>query len=117
MPERVIATGRRRGSSAEFGARAVFDDQFNEQRYAAECQACEDFGPVGDIGLCETCAAKLDRDMIRERAWDCSATAFMVGPEKREALRAATLAKYGTALKLIAPESGARKSARSRNRR
>lgn len=95
----------------------MFDDQSDEQRREAACQACEDTGPVGNIGFCETCAAKLDRDMIRERAWDDSATAFMVGPEKREALRAATIAKYAAALKLIAPESGARKPARSRNRR
>lgn len=95
----------------------MFDDHFDEQRYQTECQACDDFGSVGDIGLCDTCAAKLDRDMICQREWDYFATAFPVGPEKREALRAATIAKYGAALELIAPEPGARKSARSRKRR
>ncbi len=95
----------------------MLDDEFDQQRFEAECQTCEDFGPVGDIGLCDTCAAELDRNVIRERAWDYSATAFMVVPEKREALRAATIAKYGAALELIAPESGKGKSARSRKRR
>jgi hypothetical protein len=64
---------------------------------------------VGDIGLCDTCVARLDRDS--------SATAFMVAPEKREALRAATIARFGAALELLAPESGKDKSARSRKRR
>jgi hypothetical protein len=94
----------------------MVDDAFDPKRFVAECPCCDDFGPVGHIGICDTCAAKLDRDMIRERALNYSATAFMVVPEKREALRAATIAKYGVALELIAPESGARKPARSRKR-
>ncbi len=54
--------------------------------------------------------------MIRQRECDDSATAFMVAPEKREALRAATIARFGAALELVAPELGKDKSARSRKR-
>ena len=42
----------------------------------ADCQACEAFGAVDDLGLCAECSAMLDRDMIRQRAWEYSATAF-----------------------------------------
>lgn len=34
------------------------------------------FLPVNDLGLCEDCASKLDRDMIRKRDWAYSVLAF-----------------------------------------
>jgi predicted amidophosphoribosyltransferase len=42
----------------------------------AECQSCDIFLPVNDLGLCEDCAGKLDRDMIRKRDWAYSVLAF-----------------------------------------
>lgn len=83
----------------------------------AECYACEMFAPLDDLGLCGECSAKLDRDMIRERAWAYSMTAFGVAPEKYEELRAAVIAKYGAAMELIAPESPSAKPKRSRRRK
>jgi hypothetical protein len=55
------------------------------------------------MGLCGVCAAKLDRDMIRNRDWDYSVTAFRVKPADREKLRERVIAQYGEKLELIAP--------------
>jgi len=55
------------------------------------------------MGLCRVCAAKLDRDMIRNRDWDYSVTAFGVKPADREKLRERVIAEYGEKLELIAP--------------
>ena len=35
-----------------------------------ECQGCDCFAYVNDLGLCHECAGKLERDLIRERDWD-----------------------------------------------
>jgi len=43
------------------------DDNFQFGDFEATCQGCDTFAPVDDLGLCEECAAKLDRDMIRQR--------------------------------------------------
>lgn len=81
------------------------NDEFEFGAFEAECQACDSFASVDDLGLCAECSGKLERDMIRQRAWDYSATAFGVPPEKLEELRAATIAEYGAALELVAPDS------------
>ena len=47
--------------------------------------------------------------MIRQRAWDYSATAYGVPPERLEKLRSATIAEYGAAFELIVPDSEAKK--------
>ncbi len=83
----------------------MYDDELGFGFFEAECQACDGFGSVNDLGLCAECVPKLERDMIRQRAWDYSATAFGVSAEKYEELRAATIAKYGAALELLAPDS------------
>lgn len=70
--------------------------------WESECQGCDTFARVGDLGLCEECCAKLERDMLRTRDWDYSATAFGAPPEKREELRASIIKKYGSAMELIA---------------
>ncbi len=52
-----------------------------------ECARCDLWGPVNDLGLCDDCAAKLDCDLVRQRALDYSAMAFGVAPQDREKLR------------------------------
>lgn len=69
-----------------------------------ECQDCDVWGPVNDLGLCEDCDAKLDRDLIRQRAWEYSAAAFGVPVEKREELRRQVIRQFGEKLELIALE-------------
>jgi hypothetical protein len=68
-----------------------------------QCQGCDQFLPVNDLGLCGECAVKLDRDLIRQRDWDYSASAFGVDPSKCEELRRQVIAQYGDKLELIAP--------------
>ena len=69
-----------------------------------KCQACDCYGPVDDMSLCEECAGKLERDLIRQREWDYSASAFGLPPEAREELRRLVIAEFGEALELIAAE-------------
>jgi len=73
-------------------------------KFEVQCQGCDSLGQVDDIGLCSTCGAKMDRDMIRQRAWEYSVTAFGWPVDKREDLRKSVLEKYGENLELIAPE-------------
>jgi hypothetical protein len=47
-----------------------------------------------DLGLCPTCAAKLDRDMIRDRDWERSWTAWHMPANQRETLRAEVVARF-----------------------
>jgi hypothetical protein len=82
-----------------------------------QCQACDRYGPVNDLSLCEDCAGKLERDLIRQRDWDYSASAFGLPPEAREALRRQVIAEFGEALELIAPPEEAEQNRSSRKRK
>ena len=90
--------------------------------YEAQCHGCDIFTRVDDVGLCENCAGKLERDLIRERDWAYSTIAYGVPPEKREELRKKVIQKHGKALELIAPydvpksKSAARKRGRKKQR-
>lgn len=75
----------------------------------SKCAGCELWRPLDDLGLCAECAAKLDRDLIRERAWDYSSTAFTWDPNDSEALRQRVIAEYGAAYELIIPEGADKK--------
>lgn len=68
-----------------------------------ECQGCNKIQPLDDLRLCNECAGKLDRDLIRERNWDYSVSAFGVPSSKREELRQHVISRYGEKLELIAP--------------
>ena len=94
----------------------MLDDRQEFGAFESYCEACDVFGQVNDLGLCAECSAKLERDLIRQRAWDYSATAFGVRPEDREGLRAATIAKHRKALELIAPDARPEKRRRPRRR-
>ena len=62
-----------------------------------------------DLGLCPDCAAKLDRDMMRDRDWERSWTAWQTPADQREALRAQVIARYGARYELIAPPAPRRR--------
>lgn len=72
--------------------------------YDGQCLGCDIWSRVDDLGLCDDCRAKLERDLIRQRDWDYSATAFGVAAEDREKLRQQVIVQFGAALELIAPE-------------
>ncbi|MCP5102295.1 MAG: hypothetical protein GY950_02900 [bacterium] len=88
-------------------------DGFSE----GECQACDIFLPLDDLGLCNDCAAKLERDLIRQRDWDYSATAFGVDPSKLEEIRKQVIAKYGEKLELISPPEERKKSKKRKRKK
>jgi len=88
-----------------------FDD-LDSRAADLACVACDLFAPVDDLGLCSTCAAKLERDMIRQRAWEYSTSTVALSSGKREKLRNTVLAKFGKALELVSPEAS--RSARRR---
>jgi hypothetical protein len=69
-----------------------------------ECQGCDDYTTVDEMGLCDTCSQKLDRDLIRKRDWAYSVSAFGVPKEKLEDLRNHVIKNYGKALELIAED-------------
>jgi hypothetical protein len=83
------------------------------------CAGCDLSAPVNDLGLCDDCFAKLERDLIRARDWEYSATAFTVAKDQREALRARIIREYGAKYELIvAPDAKKpkRKNKRSKSR-
>ena len=78
------------------------DDELNGFGfYEGDCQGCDLFTMLNDMGLCEECTGKLERDLLRQRDWDYSALAYGVPAEKREALRNEIVGCYGRKLELI----------------
>ncbi len=68
--------------------------------FEGQCHVCDQRGPLNDLGLCDDCSAKLDRDLVRQRAWNYAAMAFSVAPEDRERLRDQVIAQFGEKLEL-----------------
>ena len=85
--------------------------------YEVECAGCDMFTRLDDIGLCDECAAKMDRDLIRQREWDYSATAWACPEEKREELRSLVIKQFGKKLELIAPSEDPGKKKRRKKKR
>lgn len=80
------------------------------------CIACDLPAIINDLGLCRRCNAKLDRDMIRDRDWERSETAFLTPDDKREELREQVIRKYGTAFELIEPPGKAHKDRQKKHK-
>lgn len=85
--------------------------------YGGQCVACDLWGRVNDLGLCEECADKLERDLIRKRDWDYSASAFGLSVDDREKLRRQIIARHGKAMELIAPSTKGHKNQHHRSSR
>jgi len=71
--------------------------------YEGECQGCDMFTSVNDVGLCGECVAKLERDLVRQRDWQYSTVAYGVPPEKREEFRMKVIQQYGADLESVWP--------------
>jgi len=69
--------------------------------WEGQCQACEMWGMVNDMMLCEECDAKIQRDLIRARDWGYVAAAFGLNEEGCERLRAEVIRLYGAENELI----------------
>ena len=86
-----------------------FDDDPGYGLSYSQCQGRDLWLAVDDLGLCDGCREKLERDLIRQRGWEYSAWAFGVPPEKREELRQQIVGRYGERLELIAPQEQRRR--------
>ena len=96
----------------------TIDDDPDFGIYEGICQGCDALVKVNDIGMCEDCDAKLDRDLIRKRDWDYSASAFGCPVDKREELRQHVIARYGEHLEILAADPPSTpKSRQNENRR
>lgn len=96
-----------------------FDEDTDEEWgwYDGQCYACDLPGRVDDLGLCEECRTKLERDLIRQRDWDYSAWAFGLSDEGREKLYHQVITQHSGKLELIAPTGGIRKQRPAHRRR
>jgi hypothetical protein len=79
-----------------------FDDDFGGVA-DTPCYGCDRYLPVNDLNICDECNGKLDRDLIRKRDWDYTASAFGLDPSLHEDLRRQVIARYGEHHELIAP--------------
>jgi len=104
----------------------VFDqfdgyDDYDEDEYwngyEGQCQACDEYGPVDDMSLCNDCAGKFERDLIRQRKWKYSASSFGLTKESCEKLRGDIIKRYGQKLELIAPSRKKQKKLKSSKER
>jgi hypothetical protein len=84
---------------------------------SGECLGCDTFQTLDDLGLCRECSAKLDRDLIRQRHWENSITAYVTPESERENLRNHVIKTYGEPLELIAPEGNNRPKKRKKKRK
>ena len=90
-------------------------DNSTDELIDTSCVGCDLPFPVNDLGLCDNCFAKLERDLIRSRDWDYSVTAFGVAPDQLEALRERVIRDYGAAYELIeSPKKPKNKRSKSR---
>lgn len=81
------------------------------------CRGCDLTLPLNDLGLCDDCYSKLERDLIRMRDWEYSAEAFGVPDEQLEALRDRVVRDYGAAYELLEqPHEYSPKNKRSKSR-
>lgn len=94
------------------------DEENNERLNSiAFCRGCDLPLPINDLGLCDDCYAKLERDLIRMRDWEYSAEAFGVPTEQLEALRDRVIRDYGAAYELLEqPREYKPKNKRSKSR-
>ena len=69
------------------------------------CRGCDEPAQVNDLGLCDTCVEKLERDLIRARDWECSMTVYGMSREAREATRREIIAEHGREMELLAEEA------------
>lgn len=90
------------------------DDLFGDMQ--ALCYGCDCFQPLNDLGLCGECAAKVDRDLIRQRDWNYAVATYGLDAAQREELRSSVIARYGAQHEMISPPR-AKKSTKKKTRK
>lgn len=85
-------------------AASLPDDDSDMPAFMAECQGCDEFAEINDLGLCDGCAEKLERDLIRKCDWDYTMAGFGLPESEREAYRQKVIAEFGEGLELLAAD-------------
>ena len=86
------------------GYESVMEEMEDEfMLHEGECAGCGVLHRINDLALCEACVAKLERDLVRERDWAYSATAYGLSDEDRESVRKRIVRDFGEAPELIVP--------------
>lgn len=96
---------RERARQADVWLELEYADDETALERAGECAHCDMFRPLDEQGLCLVCGAMLERDLIRQRDWEYSATAFLLPDEAREELRRKVVVEYGKGLELTDPSA------------
>ncbi len=91
--------------------------KFGLLRCEGECAGCGGFDRINELALCEVCSAKLERDLVRERDWAYSVTAYGRSDEDRERLRKEVVREFGEDPELLVPTQQARLGRKRRRRR
>lgn len=78
--------------------------------FEGKCQACDSYGKVDDMMLCESCSNRFERDMIRQRRWEYSALAFGLSAEDCEKLRGEVIETYGAKYEMVSPDESSKGS-------
>lgn len=80
-----------------------YEDDYWDNWNGEICVGCDLPSHVNDVGLCDSCYAKLERDMIRSHDWDRSGLAFGTPDSELENLRLRIMREFGKDYELIEP--------------
>lgn len=80
-----------------------YEDDYWDNWNSEICVGCDLPSHVNNVGLCDSCYAKLERDMIRSRDWDRSGLAFGTPDSELENLRLRIMREFGKDYELIEP--------------
>lgn len=80
------------------------------------CNGCDLMLPLNDLGLCDDCAGKLERDLIRKSDWDYTVSGFGLPKSEREGVRKKVIKAFGNKLELIAPDKPGKKKTKHKKK-
>lgn len=78
------------------------------------CIRCDIPFELNHQGLCEFCAAKLERDLIRSRDWDYSTSGALASAQQREDLYKWVIRDYGATYELLENPNKKKKTGKSK---
>jgi hypothetical protein len=93
------------------------DDLSDFGFHEGECQGCDSFQSLNDLGLCEECAGKLERDLIRESDRDYTISGYGLDSAECEEIRKKVIKEYGEKLELIASNKPKKKKRKATKRK
>ncbi len=115
-----LGQGQLTQATLDFEPEEIFhseDDDLFGINSTGECQGCDAIKSLNDLGLCDECAEKIDRDLIRQRDWAYSTLAFGVPSEKHEELRQNIISQYGEKFELMSPSEPSSPSKKQKKKR